>query len=535
MRTRFIPLFVLSFASLILAQEPAPQGGAAADPPGRAARLSYLNGAVSFQPGGVEDWTPAELNRPITTGDRVWTEDGARAELNLGTAAFRLNGRTNFTFLNLDDRTAQVQLSLGTLNVRVRRLADDETFEIDTPQLALTLLRPGDYRIEVNEAGDTTVVTVRSGDAEGTANGQAFPVHARDQFRVTAAEGSEPVIDRRVAPPGDAFDNFCQDRDRREDLSPSGRYVSRDTPGYADLDANGTWRVDPQYGAVWVPNTVPVGWSPYHYGHWAYIAPWGWTWIDDAPWGYAPFHYGRWAMVGGVWVWVPGPVAPRPVYAPAMVAFVGGAGFGVAVGGGAVVGWFPLGPREVFVPTYAVSAAYVTRINVTNTVVTEVAVRNVYAGGGAGVVYANRAAVVAVRGDAMVAGRPIAAAAVRLPPGAVERVQVMRSVPVAPARAAVLGGRAPIVGAAHLPPAAAMNRRVVARMTPPAAVRANVRVSTPARLPARVEATPLNNRQNAAPEPRPAPASHPAAKQEERAPKKSSKPAKKTSKPERDK
>jgi hypothetical protein len=556
---------LLSLIPFAIAQE-------SADPPSRAARLSYINGTVSFQPGGVDDWVPAEPNRPLTTGDRLWTEEGSRAELNLGSASFRLNSRTNFTFLNLDDKAAQIQLSLGTLNVRLRRLAEDETIEIDTPQAAFTLLRPGDYRIEVNEAGDATIATVRGGDADATASGQSFPIHAREQVRITGTDGTEPVFDRRPAPPADPFDNFCQDRDRREDLSTSGKYVSRDMPGYADLDNNGAWRTDPQYGAVWVPSTVPVGWSPYHYGHWAWIAPWGWTWVDDAPWGYAPFHYGRWAFVAGGWVWVPGPIGPRPVYAPAMVAFVGGPGFGVAIGGGVAVGWFPLGPREVFVPAYGVSAVYMTRINVTNTMVTEVAIRN----GAVGVVYANRAvpgAVVAVRGEALVGGRPIAAAAMRVPPGAIERAEVMQAAPIAPERAAVLGGRAPLAGP-HLPPAAVVNRPVVAKMTPPRApvpfarqqeaLRANpgkpldagavrnlqagqpaahpnVRVNAAPARPNSVEATPLNNRQNAtpaaapAPKPEPRPEAAPAAKQEEHAQKKTSKPAKKTTRSEKDK
>jgi hypothetical protein len=525
--------FVLSLASFAIAQEPA-------DPPSRAARLSYLNGTVSFQPGGVDDWVPAEANRPMTTGDRLWTDEGSRAEMNLGSAVFRLNSRTNFTFLNLDDKTAQVELSLGTLNVRLRHLADDETVEIDTPQAAFTLLRPGDYRVEVNEAGDTTIVTVRGGDAEATANGQSIPVHARQQVRITATEGSAPEIDQRPAPPADPFDNFCQDRDRRDDLSPSTKYVSRDMPGYGDLDANGTWRNDPQYGPVWVPTTVPPGWSPYHYGHWAWIAPWGWTWIDDAPWGYAPFHYGRWAFVGGAWAWVPGPVGGPPVYAPAMVVFAGGAGFGVGV-----VGWFPLGPREVFVPAYGVSAVYMTRINVTNTVVTEVAIRN----GSVGVVYANRTvpgAIIAVRGDAMVGGRPVGAMALRLPPGALEHAEVMHAAPVAPERAAVLGGRAPL--AAHLPPPAVMNRPMVSKMAPPPALvpfarqqevlranpghplpASNVRPAAAPPRSASVEATPLNNRQNAA---SPAHANPPAAAPE-RSAKKTSKPAKKTTKSEK--
>ncbi len=119
-------------------------------------------------------------------------------------------------------------------------------------------------------------------------------------------------------------------RDRSEDASVSARYVSREIPGYEDLDANGTWRSDPNYGEVWVPTVaVTAQWAPYHQGHWTWIAPWGWTWIDDAPWGFAPFHYGRWAYLGNAWAWVPGPVVvAQPVYAPALVAFVGGGGGG---------------------------------------------------------------------------------------------------------------------------------------------------------------------------------------------------------------
>jgi len=166
---------LLSLASFAIAQ-------AATDPPGRAARLSYINGTVSFQPGGVDDWVPAEVNRPMTTGDRLWTGGGSRAEMNLGSLAFRLSSRTNFTFVNLDDKTTQVQLSLGSLNVRLRRLAEDEAVEIDTPQVAFTLLRPGDYRIDVNETGDATIVTVRGGDGEAGRKGaeENFEARAED-------------------------------------------------------------------------------------------------------------------------------------------------------------------------------------------------------------------------------------------------------------------------------------------------------------------------------------------------------------------
>src|ERR1700730_5069018 len=442
MRTRLLILIASMAGALAFGQ--------ADDPPGRAARLGYLSGTVSFQPGSVEDWIPATLNRPLSTGDRLWTEAGARAELHLGSAGLRLNGRTNFAFLNLNDRIAQIQISQGALSVRLRHLDEQESFEIDTPQAAFSLLRPGDYRVDVNEQGDTTIVAVRGGEGEMTAGGQAFPVNARQQVRITSNEGGgPPTFDARDIPAGDAFDNFCQDRDRREDLSESGRHVSRDMPGYADLDGYGAWREVPEYGWVWAPR-VEVGWAPYRLGHWAWISPWGWTWVDDAPWGYAPFHYGRWAFAGSGWIWVPGPIAVRPVYAPALVAWVGGPSFsvGIAVGGGAAVGWFPLAPGELWVPAYRASPRYFNQVNVSNTVVNKtVNITNVYNN-----VYVNKTtnvtnvnyvnqnvngAVTAVPQNAMVSGRPVSQAAMRVPPAAVRAVQVQQAAPVAPERAAV--------------------------------------------------------------------------------------------------
>src|SRR5580704_3710802 len=453
--------------------------GQESDPPGLAARLGYLSGTVSFQPGSVTDWIPATLNRPLTTGDRLWTEAGARAELHTGAATLRLNGRTSFEFLNLNDNMSQVQISQGTLNVRLRRLDEQETFEIDTPQVAFSLLRPGEYRVDVNEQGDATVVTVRGGEGEATAGAQAFPIRVRQQVRIAGTDaGGQPTLDQRDAPVADGFDNFCQNRDRREDMSEAGRHVSRDMPGYADLDGYGAWREVPNYGWVWAPR-VEVGWAPYHLGHWAWIAPWGWTWVDDAPWGYAPFHYGRWASVGGAWVWVPGPVAVRPVYAPALVAWVGGPSFsiGVSIGGGAAaVGWFALAPGEIWTPAYRASPRYFNQVNVSNTVVNKtVNITNVYNNtyvnknttNVTNVTYANQnvnGAVSAVPQSAMVTGRPVSQAAVRVPPGAVQSAQIQQAAPVVPDRAAVLGGRSATSAA---PPAAAMNRTVVARATPP--------------------------------------------------------------------
>jgi hypothetical protein len=180
-----------SLASVLVLAFVIPQIASAADdddPPGRVARLSYANGAVSFNPAGTDDWTSAVVNRPLTIGDKLWTDSGARAELNLGTAAIRLGDQTGFSFLNLDDRATQIQMTEGTLNVRVRRLDQDEVFEIDTPNLAFSILRPGTYRINVNESGDATMVAVQTGEGEVTGGGSAYTVRAGESGMFSGAD-----------------------------------------------------------------------------------------------------------------------------------------------------------------------------------------------------------------------------------------------------------------------------------------------------------------------------------------------------------
>ncbi len=95
---------------------------AAQDPPTRAAGSVSSSGAVSFQPGGVNDWVDASVNRPLTAGDQIFADQGGRAEIQVPGSSIRLGSRTAFEFLNLDDRDVQGKLSEGEMIVRVRDL-----------------------------------------------------------------------------------------------------------------------------------------------------------------------------------------------------------------------------------------------------------------------------------------------------------------------------------------------------------------------------------------------------------------------------
>jgi len=443
------------------------------DPPSRVARLGYMQGSVSFQPAGETEWVGAVPNRPMSTGDQLWTDEDGRAEVQLGSAVIRLAPNTGFSFLNLDDDTVQIQLTSGAINITVRRFRDEDDFEVDTPNQAFTAFQPGHYRVEASPDGDYTVISVRAGEGEATGNGQSFRLHAGQRGTFSGSGTDELYADVEPLYDRDEFDNWSDFRDQRFEHSRSAGYLAPDVVGYEDLDQYGDWRDDSNYGHVWFPNQVAVGWAPYHEGHWDWISPWGWTWVDDSPWGYAPFHYGRWVNVGGRWGWVSGPVAVRAVYAPALVVFVGGGPGGF----GGNVGWFPLGPREVYVPSYHVSQAYVNRVNISNTTVNVTQVTKVYnttiinnTTNITNVTYVNRSvqgAVMVVPQHAFTSAQPVAKVAVSMNAQQIAAAPMSARVAVAPTHESVLGARAASVGHVAAPPAAIVNRQVVAKKTPP--------------------------------------------------------------------
>ena len=438
------------------------------DPPDRVARLSLTQGAVSLQPAGVQEWATADVNRPLTTGDKVWTDQDSRAELDVGSAAVRLGSTTGFSFLNLDDHTTQMQVTAGTLIVRVRSVNAGDNFEVDTPNLAVSLLRPGQYRFEVNDAGDTTVVEVSEGDAEAAGDGQGYPIHAQQKATFIGTQQLSSVVGTLGAP--DELDSWSLSRDRQVQSAQSQQYVSPEATGYADLDDNGRWEDTPDYGYVWTPTTVAVGWAPYQFGHWLWINPWGWTWVDDAPWGFAPFHYGRWVNFRDSWCWVPGPRRVRPVYAPALVAWVGGPRVGVSVAFGAGVGWFPLGPREVYVPSYRVSPGYVQRVNISNTtIVNRTYITNVYENRATNVTYVNRnvrGAVTTVPQNVFTSAQPVGRNRMRMSEGDLKNFAARGAAPsIAPVRQSLIGADARVN--ARQPPPTFQNRPIVVRTPPP--------------------------------------------------------------------
>ena len=468
-------------------QTPDPQSHVT-DPPARAARLQYMDGSISVQPQGTGDWVAGQLNRPLTNSDNVWADKNSRAEISVGTGLIRIDSETSLTLTNVNENIVQLQLHQGAMNLHVRRLYDNETYEVDTQNQAFTVMKPGDYRFDVNPETDQTVITVWRGEGESTGDG--VPVRIRANQQASFTNGTSLTSDIHEAPGLDAFDEWARSRDNRLDHSASSRYVSPDVVGYEDLDEYGAWRDVPEYGNVWVPSVAP-GWAPYYNGNWIWEEPWGWTWVEEEPWGYAPFHYGRWVYTGGFWGWAPGPIYVRPYYAPALVAWFGGGwgfggGFGVGFGFGGGLGWCALGWGEPFIPWYGVSRGYFSNVNVTNIHVTNVTnITNIYnhnfvngrpkpidPHGGFQTRYANLHApggFTAVSRSTLVNSLPVAHNNLRVSPNQLGRLTPVHAVDVKPTRTSILGANAGKPAPAA--PQRAFARPIVSRVAPPASSR----------------------------------------------------------------
>ena len=384
--TRTLPLVlllvpILCVSNLLAQYQGEPGQYDPNDPPASIARIGYTQGTVSLQAYGSDEWTQAPPNYPMVGGDRIYTGSRARAVIQLGGAELRLWQATDVSLTNITDQYQQIGLAAGTLRLRVFEMSPGSQIEVDTPNGAAIVESPGDYRFEAfaqnGQQDASSIVTINSGNAQITGPGINQPVAGGYSIGLF---GTNPVqLQYLDVPDYDDLDYWSIQLDQRLQHSVSARYVSRQMVGYGDLDQYGDWNPNTEYGPGWFPNQVPNGWQPYSTGHWAYVQPWGYTWVDDAPWGFAPFHYGRWSQVGGRWGWFPGPPQVRPVYSPALVAFVGGGpgedrrgggGFsiGISIGGGGVgiSAWFPIGVGEPYVPWYRCSPRYAQQVNTSN-------------------------------------------------------------------------------------------------------------------------------------------------------------------------
>jgi len=379
-------------AGLVLSPGPEARGDDDAGIRQTVARVAYVSGNVAFSRGDDPDhWQDALMNVPLTVGDRLWTEKGARLELQASGARLFVAPETQLSILDLQEDVAQLSLSVGTAALRLHHLGEGEIFEVDTPNAAVTIRAPGLYKVRVDEDGNTRV-DVSEGFAVAAVGRDAAELHGGDTLRVRGLDA--PVYELEPLGAPDVWDRWVDERTRPGQVVVAARYVGGGIAGIEELDSYGRWERIPAYGWAWTPRAAFTGWTPYRDGRWIWQDPWGWTWVSREPWGWAPYHYGSWVFSSSRWYWIPvGPGVRAVRYAPARVVFVGAGPGGAIVRTGSLsyVGWFPVHPRDLFIPWWGAPAA--------------VSVRNVP--------YVNRSYVTVVPRDTFVGGVYVREAHVR--------------------------------------------------------------------------------------------------------------------------
>jgi len=302
----------------------------------RVARLSHVEGHVSFQHAGDPDWNAASMNMALMPADRIYTGNDGRAEIQIDDGSvLRLAERTDVEILSLREDLVQFRLLVGLASLTTR---SSIPFEISTPAASFSTLRPGAYRFDVLENGDSDAI-VRKGVLSAANDRFAQQVDSGELIHVTAGLQGSHVLSRYDQ--RDAWDEWNDRRDADFTAYDSRKYLPEYVyAGASDLDRHGRWVVFDSYGPAWVPLYVDTGWSPYWHGRWHHRPSWGWTWVSYEPWGWLPYHYGSWHFNASFgWGWIPGPSFSFHFWSPGRVRFYHGPGG---------ISWCPLGPGDYY-------------------------------------------------------------------------------------------------------------------------------------------------------------------------------------------
>lgn len=367
LRARFVPSVqrLLTLVLLALTYLGASATYAQDDPPGRIGQLADIQGQAWLFDADRSEWLPAVRNRPLTSRDRIAIEERGRAVIRIGSITLRIAGDSELELQRVNDQQVRLFLHRGTLAVQVTSPEVASEIEVVASSGRFFPLSPGHYRFD--RRGNETNVTTWSG-ALGVEGMAGYTISEGQRLTLRVIDGSNQLASSISTVALDPFSDWVAKDEQRVTQSYASQFVSPEMTGWEDLDRYGRWDNDPQYGALWLPSVVASGWAPYQFGKWIWMAPWGWTWVDNAPWGFAPFHYGRWVSVSGRWAWSPGQRIRRPTYSPALVTWSGRPHtYRAGHDAGPAVAWKPLAPQERYVPVYRASPTHQQNVDLPHT------------------------------------------------------------------------------------------------------------------------------------------------------------------------
>ena len=286
----------------------------AADSLTRVAQLSVVTGTISLRPSGAEEWAQADVNQPVFEGSELFADEGSTGEVVLGDSRYvRFADGADLEFTQLDSENVQFDVTAGTVTLALDELEANEHYEFNTPGGAIVPSTSGEFRIDIDENGDTWL-TVRRGTAHVSTPNGTFDLNEGDRVNLSVDDPSSVEVSQyNRAASSDDWDTWNDERrvyytglTTVEHPAPvSELYGRTDIFGLAVLAAAGIWRAVDNDRYVWQPR-VDRNWQPYQNGYWDYAPRAGYTWVSQDNWGWAPYHYGRWDHDdSNGWYWSP--------------------------------------------------------------------------------------------------------------------------------------------------------------------------------------------------------------------------------------
>jgi len=284
--------------------------------PWRAARLTYVSGAVSVYEPYSDGWEEAEVNTPLFKGYEIYADRSDRAEIGLGGLAFlRIGDGADITLDELDPGWTKLGIVSGTATLSIQQQQQVGRYELSTPTAALVPERPGIFRVDVADNGDTWV-TISSGSAQISTEYGSFQALEGDIVSMSYDNPEDVDLFGDAARWNrDSWDRWNDERDdyyagmfrRRQPGIVDALLGREDIYGLAELALYGTWVSLGSGMEGWQPEAARNSdWAPYQDGYWDYSTVTGWTWVSNEPWGWAPYHHGRWNYDDRYgWVWFP--------------------------------------------------------------------------------------------------------------------------------------------------------------------------------------------------------------------------------------
>lgn len=321
-------IFALVFALAPLSRAQDYQDDDGHDSQARIVRISYVEGSVRLDSG--QGYESATMNVPLTERDWLQTGSDGWAEVQFEDGSLvRLAPDTVIAFTQLARASSgatltTIDLDQGEAEFKVAQHNDGE-FNVTVKKNTIALTRSSSFRVTSTNANPLEVA-VWKGEVSVSEkdNGGEVAVKQNETFVLDPNDVSRYALDKGVD--ADDLDQWSTQRDDALSTyaSSSGRYIQSPYQyGTSDLNYYGQYYDVPEYGYVWQPNNVGLGWDPFSNGYWSYSPGFGYTWVSAYPWGWMPYRYGRWVFVNARgWCWVPGGwnrwySRPRLVNAPA--------------------------------------------------------------------------------------------------------------------------------------------------------------------------------------------------------------------------